>query len=525
MFDSFKPAGADATILASIKVPIAEEACMFRLWSVVSLVLLAAAAPSVAQQPGSAGATRPKLEVLQSLPEAQLFPVMNLVATSLGVHCDHCHVQATPDYSRTPSNAGGWVWDRDDKESKRRARDMMKMVVELNASRFGGESKVTCFTCHRGAMLPSRLPTLPPPPPGSARTARPTPLPTADRVLAAYLAAVGRIDAPAGTGMSIRGWDERPEGRYGKFEITVAGSDRYRIVLTTPEATTNQGLAGDLAWAATNAGVQRLSSPADLARMRRIAMRYRPVKEQPQNLRVVGIARVDDRRRLRSAGKARLHYHADVVLRRSHGLLRRELTTTETLLVPLMEQVDYDEYRDVNGVQMPFRVRISDGAPYSTTTRTILEIRRNVPVSDTLFRPPTTSALKPPCLGQRSTACISAQLSHWAKILVQPRECLTDPLRAWHIVSRFGQAVSLVIRRGAEQPEERLLRNLGRIEEIVFAVEHQRRRLDARQEVQRIHLWASTLHRQARDEQHTRLQPWLQAGISPPMLPPQLSPK
>src|SRR4051812_37079999 len=65
-----------------------------RYWRVLSLVLPAAVA---AQQPGSAGATRPKLEVLQSLPEAQLFPLMNLVATSLGVHCDYCHVQATPD--------------------------------------------------------------------------------------------------------------------------------------------------------------------------------------------------------------------------------------------------------------------------------------------------------------------------------------------------------------------------------------------------------------------------------------------
>jgi hypothetical protein len=201
MFDSFKPAGADATILASMRTAIPEEACMFRFWSVLSLSLLAAAAAqSAAQQPGSAGATRPKLEVLKSLPEAQLFPLMNLVSTSLGVHCDHCHVQATPDYSRTPSNAGGWVWDRDDKESKRRARDMMKMVVELNASRFGGESKVTCFTCHRGAMQPSRLPTLPPPAPGSARTPAPTPLPTADRVLAAYLA---------------RGWSSRRARRHG----------------------------------------------------------------------------------------------------------------------------------------------------------------------------------------------------------------------------------------------------------------------------------------------------------------------
>ena len=117
-------------------------------------------------------------------------------------------------------------------------------------------------------------------------------------------------------------------------------------------------------------------------------MRYRPVKEQPPNPRVVGIERLDDRDayvvegRMDSVTTQRSYF--DVVT----GLLRRELTTIETLLLPLEEQVDYDDYRDVGGVPMPFRVRISDGAPYSTTTRTILEIRRNVPVADTLFRPP-----------------------------------------------------------------------------------------------------------------------------------------
>jgi hypothetical protein len=362
---------------------------MPRYWRVLSVVLPVAAAP---QQPGSAGEKRPKLEVLQSLPEAQLFPLMNLVATSLGVRCDYCHVQVNPDLSRTPSNVGGWVWDRDDKLTKRRAREMMKMVVELNASRFRGEAKVTCYTCHRGATQPSRLPALPPPPaPEGARTPSPTPLPSADRVWAAYVAAVGGGDTAApGTGMIIRGWDDRPEGRYGKFEITVAGSDRYRITLTGPELSLKQGLYGDVAWGITNTGVQPFSSPAAVARMRRIAMRYQVLKEQPPDLRTVGIERVDDR----DAYVLQANFDS-VTTQRSYfdvvtGLLRREITTTETLLVPLEEQVDYDDYRDVGGVRIPFRVRISDGAPYSTTTRTILEIRRNVPVSDTLFRPPPT---------------------------------------------------------------------------------------------------------------------------------------
>jgi hypothetical protein len=188
--------------------------------------------------------------------------------------------------------------------------------------------------------------------------------------------------------MSIRGWDDRPEGRYGKFEVTVAGADRYRVTLVGPELTLTQGLYGDVAWGVANGSVQSLSSPADIARMRRIAMRYRPVKEQPPNLRTVGIERIDDhdtyvlQGKLDSVTTRRLYF--DVVT----GLLRREITTTETLLVPLEEQVDYDDYRDVGGVQMPFVVRISDGAPYDTTTRTILEIRRNVPVADSVFRPP-----------------------------------------------------------------------------------------------------------------------------------------
>ncbi len=72
------------------------------------------------------------------------------------------------------------------------------------------------------------------------------------------------------------------------------------------------------------------------------------------------------------------------------GLLRREVTTIETMLLPLQEQVEYDDYRDVGGVKLPFRLRMSDGAPFSTVTRTFVQIRRNVPVDDALFRPPAT---------------------------------------------------------------------------------------------------------------------------------------
>ena len=362
---------------------------MARYWCAPAILIILTVSSAAAQQPGSAGATRPKLQVLQALPESQLFILMNLVAESLGVRCDHCHVQSKPDLTRTPANAGGWVWDSDDKPAKKIARDMMRMVVDLNKASFGGSSRVTCYTCHQGALDPARTPPMPPAPAGSYKTPTPTPLPAIDRVWTNYVAAVGKIDTVArGTGTIITGWDDRPEGRYGKFEVVLSGADRYRVTLTNAEGTIRQGIDGDVAWAATNDRVQRLSNAADVARLRRVAMRYWPVKERDANLQVVRIDRVNDRDVYVARGRIDATTVRTLFFDVVTGLLRRELITTDTLLIPLQEQVDYDDYRDVNGVQLPFRVQTSDGAPYDTVTRTVTEIRRGVAVDDALFRPP-----------------------------------------------------------------------------------------------------------------------------------------
>jgi hypothetical protein len=354
---------------------------------VIVFLAAAAAAPAGAQAPALAGDSRPNLRVLKALPESQLFSLMNLLADSLGVRCDYCHVQVTPNLARTPSNVGGWAWDRDDKPPKRTAREMMQMVIDLNANSFKGAPRVTCYTCHRGATKPGRTPPLPPAA-GSATTPAAVTLPSADRVWTNYVNAVGTVEAAApGTGTVISGWDDRPEGRYGKVDIVFSGTDRYRATVSTADGSTSQGLDGDGVWVATNDRVQR--PPGSVERVRRLAMRYWPVKQRPADLQVVGVERIADRDTYVATAKldpiTTWTLYFDVVT----GLLRREMTATETLLLPLQEQVDYDDYRDVNGVQLPFRVLVSDGAPYGTVTRTFLQIRRNVAVDEALFRPPS----------------------------------------------------------------------------------------------------------------------------------------
>ena len=186
----------------------------------------------------------------------------------------------------------------------------------------------------------------------------------------------------------MTGWDERPEGRYGPVEITIAGPDRYYVKLSTATGTTTQGLYGEVAWVAAADRVQRLAGD-DAARLRRIASRYRPVRERPADLQTIGVERIEGRDTFvatsRVDAKTTLALYFDAVT----GLLRREATTFETVLIPLQEQVDYDDYRDVNGVQLPFQIRTTEGAPYGLVTKTFLQIRRNVPVDEALFRPPS----------------------------------------------------------------------------------------------------------------------------------------
>jgi len=105
------------------------------------------------------------IQVLKGLPESQLIPVMNFMATSLGVRCNYCHV----------NKDGNWDYASDEKGEKKSAREMITMVTGINKNSFRGNPEVSCYTCHRGRSSVQHTLAFPLPSPEPRPSAAPSP--------------------------------------------------------------------------------------------------------------------------------------------------------------------------------------------------------------------------------------------------------------------------------------------------------------------------------------------------------------
>jgi photosynthetic reaction center cytochrome c subunit len=136
------------------------------------------------------------VQVLKDIPADDLVPSMEFISSSLGVSCDFCHVRD--------------AFEKDDKAPKKTARQMIQMVLALNAQNFEGKRAVTCYTCHRGGRAPISIPAIGTKMPSAweeAYVGEVTPedlrlkvssdLPTVADILAKYVTAVGGRSAIA----------------------------------------------------------------------------------------------------------------------------------------------------------------------------------------------------------------------------------------------------------------------------------------------------------------------------------------
>jgi cytochrome c peroxidase len=126
-------------------------------------LLAAVATAQTSPAPGTSPLVPPykNLQVLsKDITQPQLMQNMKFFAQSLGVRCTHCHVGVEGQPLSTFDFAS------DAKKEKQTARAMLRMVHKINSEEFGVQDfkdvKVTCYTCHRGAVKPA---TFPPPAP------------------------------------------------------------------------------------------------------------------------------------------------------------------------------------------------------------------------------------------------------------------------------------------------------------------------------------------------------------------------
>ena len=321
---------------------------------------------------------------LKGTPAEQLMPAMQVIASSLGVECSFCHVAGKPEL--------------DDKPAKKTARAMMAMVASINMGSFGGRQRVSCYSCHHGVADPANVPPVlesdaPEHPEKSAEASAPAPAAssaalTADDVIQKYVTAMGGADA-------IRKITSRVE----KGSILVGDSQTPIEVLTKAPnkrvTITNSGISesftafdGTAGWMGSTGRPARAMSPAEsgassLDAEFAIALRLKEIFPRMRRAHPEQIGAAMCEVLIGSGpGRPSVRLYFD----QRSGLLVRMVRYAETPVGRNPTQIDYADYRDADGVKIPFRWTLS--RVNGRFTIQIADVKSNVPLDDAKFAKP-----------------------------------------------------------------------------------------------------------------------------------------
>jgi hypothetical protein len=336
------------------------------------------------------------IQVLRGLTVEQFMGTMGFMASSLSMNCSECH---------DAFDAASYALDN---PRKQMARRMILMVDALNKANFPGKREVTCYSCHRGESRPKITPSLveqysapPDDDPNEVEPpATPNPnAPTADQIFDRYIEALGGAQRLAAlTSFVARGTYAGFDTTGGEVPVDIYAKapNQRSTVVHLPSGDSIRTFDGTNAWN-TSAGtlmpveVVALSGGEYEGAKLDAALSFPgQIKQLFQNWRsgfpsTAIEGRAVDVVQGMQADNTPVKFYFD----KQSGLLLRQVRYADTPIGLNPIQIDYEDYRVVSGVRMPFKVTVTwtDGRSIFALN----EMRANAAVDAGRFAKPSAA--------------------------------------------------------------------------------------------------------------------------------------
>ncbi len=331
----------------------------------------------------SAAEAYQNIQVLKEIPADQLVPAMQFITYSLGVECSYCHVEG--------------ALEKDDKKPKQTARKMMQMMAGINRDNFDSKQMVTCNTCHRGAPHPVAIPTIaeggPRPAVESAlgEDTSTTNAPPAEQIITKYVEAIGGVAALQKISTRQEKGTINISGRNLPLEILSRIGGKQLTVIHLPNGDNMTAYDGRSGWtSAPNRPVREIPAFEVASAQPEVDLQLPlHMKQLFNEVKTVATEKIGDRESYVVAGMNSGGIAAKFYFDKESGYLLRILRYTKSPLGRNPTQIDYADFRALDGLKVPFQKTI--GRPNSRLTIQIEDAKFNVPVDETKFVRPAAA--------------------------------------------------------------------------------------------------------------------------------------
>lgn len=300
--------------------------------------------------------------LLRGIPVDTFFEAMGMFASSMGEDCTFCH--ASKAYFDKAAFA-------EQTPRIQRARQMITMMTAINKQYFGGQPRVTCFTCHGGSRSPVSDPNI------NLQYATPIEDPnvrdlppditktTADQVFDKYIKALGGAERLAKfTSFTAKGTYAGFDTAFDKIPVELYGRApaQQTMVVHFFNGNSIRTFDGRSGWMAgpdtpvplltlTGGNLERARLEATLAfpaGIRQAYPKWQVARSAINDKEVMVLQGID------GEGQRMANLYFDET-----GLLVRMARWTRTPVGFVPTLVDYADYREVAGVKVPFKRTVS----------------------------------------------------------------------------------------------------------------------------------------------------------------------